>query len=239
MSKWHGFERLDFAFEGHDCILVKPRIPASGRPWIWRAEFFGAFSQADAAMAAKGYHLAYVGLSDRYGCPSAVEDMKQFHDMLVERFELAPKAALFGFSRGGLYSVNYALAHPEDVGALYLDAPVLNIRSWPGGKGAGKGAPECWEECKVCYGMDEAAAAFHDNPLDNAEKLAASGIPVLIAAGGSDHVAPYNENGLPFARRFRAAGGYVEAILKPSCGHHPHSLKDPAPIVNFLIAMTR
>src|SRR5690606_29979346 len=40
-TTWHGYERLDFIFDGRAAILVKPKSPASGHPWIWRTEFFG------------------------------------------------------------------------------------------------------------------------------------------------------------------------------------------------------
>ena len=235
MNQWRGFERLDFEFDGHACILVKPHQAAPGKPWVWRAEFFNDFAQVDEAMAHKGYHIAYVRLSDRYGCPSAVEDMEKFRRMLAEKFGLCEKANIFGFSRGGLYTVNYALTYPQYVQNLYIDAPVLDVRSWPGGKGHGIGSPKCWEECKECYGLtEENAKTFDRNPLDRAEELAKTGIPVIIVAGGADDVVPYDENGEPFVRRFRAAGGVIEEIVKPECGHHPHSLEDPTPVVEFL-----
>ena len=234
-NAWRGFPREDFEFEGHRCILVHPHEPREGRPWVWRAEFFDAFAQADEAMARAGYFIAYAGLSDRYGCPSAVRDMESFRRMLVERYSLADKPHLFGFSRGGLYAVNYALTYPERIGKLYLDAPVLDIRSWPGGKGVGKGDEACWHECLACYGLTEAAAmAFRSNPLDRAEELARLGVPVVLVAGGADGTVPYGENGLPFAARFLRAGGDIRVIVKPDCDHHPHSLEDPTPIVAFL-----
>lgn len=235
MGEWRGFERLDFEFDGHKCILVKPQKSAPGNPWVWRAEFFDAFAQVDEAMAKMGYHVAYVSLSNRYGCPSAVEDMEKFRAMLVKEYGLCEKALLFGFSRGGLYASNYALKYPRFVDKLYLDAPVMDIRSWPGGKGKGVGSPECWAGCMECYGLtEETAPDFRENPLDNAEALAATGIPVIIVAGGSDVVVPYDENGEPFAQRFKKVGGRIETIVKPECGHHPHSLEDPAPVVRFL-----
>ena len=30
-------------------------------------------------------------------------------------------------------------------------------------------------------------------------------------------------------------GGKIEVIVKPGVDHHPHSLKDPKPIVDFLM----
>lgn len=235
MSEWFGFERVDFEFEGHTCILVKPETAAPGRPWVWRAEFFGAFPQVDKVMVEKGYHIAYCSLSDRYGCPSAVEDMEVFRAMLVKRYALAEKAQIFGFSRGGLYTVNYALKYPQYVDKIYLDAPVMDVRSWPGGKGKGVGAEKCWEECKEVYGLtEETAKTFSMNPLDRSEELAATGIPVALVAGGADKVVPWEENGQPFAARFEKAGGKLLTIVKPDCDHHPHSLEDPTPVVEFL-----
>lgn len=147
-------------------------------------------------------------------------------------------AALFGFSRGGLYAFRYAVTWPEDVLALYLDAPVLDIRSWPGGKGAGIGDPACWEECKRWYCLDEHSAwFFRDNPLDRIDELVRTGIPVLLVAGEADDVVPYAENGAVMAARMAAAGGRIHVILKPGVGHHPHSLEDPAPITAFMEAL--
>ncbi len=234
-SVWRGFRREDFEFEGHKCILVHPDAPRPGNPWVWRAEFFDAFAQVDEAMARAGYHIAYVCLSNRYGCPSAVEDMESFRAMLTEKYGLSEKPLIFGFSRGALYAVNYALTYPMHTGRLYLDAPVMDIRSWPGGKGKGTGSEGCWRECLAVYGLtEETAASFDRNPLDRAAELAALDIPVVLVAGGADKTVPYDENGEPFAARFRRAGGRIRVIVKPGCDHHPHSLEDPAPVAAFL-----
>ena len=37
------------------------------------------------------------------------------------------------------------------------------------------------------------------------------------------------------AERYKKAGGNISVILKPGGDHHPHSLKDPQPIVDFLV----
>ena len=235
-NEWRGFQRDDFVFDGHDVIVVRPDTPAPGRPWVWRAEFFDAFAQVDEAMVREGYHLAYVRLSDRYGCPSAVEDMELFRAMLVEKYALRDRPHIFGFSRGALYAVNYALKYPQHTGCLYLDAPVMDIRSWPGGKGKGTGYPVQWKECLEIYGLtEEAAMTFDRNPLDRSEELAALKIPVVLVAGGSDAAVPFEENGWPFGLRFERAGGELLMIVKPACDHHPHSLNDTEPVVRFLI----
>ena len=235
IDDWKGYQRINFTAGGRQSFLVRPKEAQPGRPWIWRAEFPGAFDQADMALLEAGWHLAYHCVSDRYGCPSSIDDMKEFFDTVVPAFDLHPKTVLFGFSRGGLYACNYALRHPEDVAALYLDAPVLDIRSWPGGLGCGDGDPDCWAQCKALYGLtDDSAPGFAQNPLDQAARLAACGIPVVGVAGLADTTVPYSENLQRFTPRFRAAGGKIRVIEKPGCAHHPHSLEDPEPVVSFI-----
>lgn len=43
----------DFKLDGHECILVMPKEVHPGKPWVWRAEFFGAFDYADRALLEK------------------------------------------------------------------------------------------------------------------------------------------------------------------------------------------
>ena len=60
-------------------------------------------------------------------------------------------------------------------------------------------------------------------------------IPIVAVVGDADDVVPYAENTKPFAEKYRAAGGTIEVIVKPGINHHPHSLKDPKPFVDFLL----
>lgn len=235
-SSWKGYERIDFMLEGREGLIVFPKTFAEGRPWIWRAEFFDAFSYADMALLEQGWAIAYYRLSDMYGCPGAVERMRTFQTYVTGAYELAPKTVLFGFSRGGLYAFNYAAKYPDQVKLLYLDAPVLDMRSWPGGKGAASGGAAEWEECLAVYGeLEETESSLKGcSPLDRVEELAAGGIPVLIVAGDADIPLPIEENTLPFEKRYRELGGTIKVIMKPGVGHHPHSLEQPEPILSFI-----
>jgi len=56
-SQWIGYDRYDFLCDGRKSILVTPKEPAKGRPWVWRARFFGHQPQADLALLARGFHL--------------------------------------------------------------------------------------------------------------------------------------------------------------------------------------
>jgi hypothetical protein len=68
--------------------------------------------------------------------------------------------------------------------------------------------------------------------------LAAAKIPLLHVCGETDTVVPVAENSKLVEQRYTALGGPIELLLKPDVGHHPHSLKNCAPIVAFILKNT-
>ncbi|MEQ8339086.1 MAG: alpha/beta hydrolase, partial [Cyclobacteriaceae bacterium] len=64
------------------------------------------------------------------------------------------------------------------------------------------------------------------------------GIPMLHIVGDADEVVPVAENTTIFEERVKAAGGKIQVIHKPGIGHHPHSLENPQPIVDFALKCT-
>ena len=40
-SNWKGFKRFDFKLGDALCRVVIPKSAAKGKPWIWRARFWG------------------------------------------------------------------------------------------------------------------------------------------------------------------------------------------------------
>ena len=236
-SKWSGFDRLDFEVAGRKCFIVVPPAPADGKPWIWRTEFFGHEPQADIALIGKGFHAAYIDVQNMYGAPVALDIMDKFHAHLVKEYGLSNKPVLEGFSRGGLFTLNWAARNPDKVSCIYNDAPVCDFKSWPGGKGKGKGSTGDWANCLKVYGLtEEQALAYKLNPVDNLEPLAKAKIPLLHVAGDADKVVPIDENTRLVEKRYKELGGEIEVIAKPGVDHHPHSLKDPKPIVDFVLA---
>jgi pimeloyl-ACP methyl ester carboxylesterase len=139
-------------------------------------------------------------------------------------------------SRGGLYVYRWAALHPEKTGLIYGDAPVCDVKSWPRGKGKGKGSPRDWELFKQVFGLDEPAAmAWDQNPIDLLDPIANARIPILHVVGDADDIVPVEENTAVLMRRYQALGGLFHLISKPGVGHHPHSLEDPQPIVDWIL----
>lgn len=236
VSEWSGYRRLDFMVNGRAALLVLPKEAAKGKPWIWRTEFFGHEPQGDIALLEKGFHVAYIDMQDMYGAPVSMKHMDAMYDHLVSTYGLSNKTVLEGFSRGGLFAFNWAVLHPERAAGLYVDAPVCDFKSWPGGKGSGPGAPGDWQKLLKVYGMNEAEAlAYKKNPVDQLEPLAKAGVPILAVIGDADEVVPVKENIDLVEERYKKLGGKIEVIRKAGGKHHPHSLKDPAPIVEFVV----
>lgn len=239
-SAWNGFAQEEFIVAGRPCRLVLPKTAAPGRPWIWRTEFFGHFPQADIALLKRGFHLGYMEVSNMFGGPPAMVLMDAFHASMTKERGLAAKPVLIGLSRGGLYALNWAARHPEWVAGLYLDAPVCDFKSWPLGQGRYPGNPVEWERLKKVYGFasDAEAIAYPLNPIDNLAPIAAARIPILSVCGDADRTVPFEENTAILEQRYRQLGGSIRVILKHGVDHHPHSLDDPQPIVDFVLKCT-
>ena len=235
-SCWNGFSRHDFQLHGVRCITCEPHTARSDRAWIWRARFFDAWPAVDLALLAEGFHVAHTDVADLFGNHDALERWDRFYDLLVNTLHLHPRPILEGFSRGGLIVYNWGGTHPDRVGCIYADAPVCDIRSWPGGKGCGDGSPDAWNTCLKAYGIADAPERdVPKGPLDSLSPLAQAGIPIIHVCGDADTTVPYAENTGKLENIYRKIGGSITVIRKPACGHHPHSLQDPSRIVNFIL----
>ena len=233
------YQTNEFKFLGHDATIVFPKKSNNQRFWVWRARFWGHEPQTDLALLDKGFHIVYVDVAGLYGNDEAVHLWDRFYKYLRREYKLNRKAVLEGMSRGGLIVYNWASKNTKKVACIYADAPVCDIKSWPGGLYKGKGSANDWKLCLQVYRLDSLSVQkFNDIPLNNAVKVARARIPALHVCGLADEVVPYDENTKVLAENFRNAGGDIKLILKEGVGHHPHSLKDPKPIVDFIIDNT-
>jgi len=236
---WNGWQKQEFEVAGRKAFLILPSKTASGNPWIWRTEFFGHEPQADLALLEKGFHVAYIDMQNLYGAPIAMDAMDAMYERVTGEFKLSKQTVLEGFSRGGLFALNWAVKNPNKVACIYNDAPVCDFKSWPGGKGHGRGSPADWERLQKVYGFSEAEAIVSKlNPIEQIDALASAKIPLLHVCGATDETVPLDENSLIVKQRYDLLGGDMTLIVKPHCGHHPHSLQDPTRIVNFVLAHT-
>ncbi len=236
---FHGFQGHDFIFKERNAKIVMPKQTAIGKPWVWRARFWGHEPQADIALLERGFHLVYCDVAEMFGNDKALSIWDGFYQLLTKA-GLAKKSVMEGMSRGGVYIYRWAAKYPERVSGVYADAPVLDLKSWPGGKGRSKGSAETWDTFKrdFSFGTEGEALKFKGNPMDLTQKITKAGFPMLHVVGDADVVVPVSENTLPFEQKIKEAGGMINVIHKPGVGHHPHSLQNPKPIVDFALLAT-
>lgn len=233
---FHGYQGHVYTNKGITYYIVKPYQVAKDLPWIWRARFWGHEPQTDIALLEHGFHVVYCDVADLYGSDRAVRRWNEFYQLATDA-GLNRKVVLEGMSRGGLIVYNWAAANPDKVACIYADAPVMDFKSWPMGRGGSAGSVEDTKKLYAAYGFasEQQALDWKKNPIDHAAILAEAAIPIIHVVGDADDVVPVSENTDLFVNRLTQLGGTIKVIHKPEVGHHPHSLANPDPIVYFIL----
>tara|TARA_R110002049_G_scaffold33535_22_gene110476 strand:+ start:869 stop:2986 length:2118 start_codon:yes stop_codon:yes gene_type:complete len=238
-DNFYGYRLINFEFNKIKGKIVSPKKAAPGKPWVLRARFWGHQPQADIALLERGFHIAYCDVSNLFGSKEAIQRWDAFYTLMTSE-GLSKKVVLEGMSRGGLIIYNWAAKNPKKVACIYADAPVLDGKSWPGGKGEGKYSKGDWEGFKSVYGLStiKKESQFKGNPIHITKQITKGNYPMLHVVGETDDVVPISENTLPFEKEIKQRGGDITVISKPNNGHHPHSLQNPEAIVNFILRAT-
>lgn len=86
---------------------------------------------------------------------------------------------------------------------------------------------------------DKVACIYADNPAISPDSLAKLGalarhdIPLLHVCGSLDPL--LGKHTLVVENIYQQLGGRISMMIKEGAGHHPHSLRDPAPIADFIV----
>ena len=216
-DSWGGGHRIVFDFNGRKGWVIEPAKAAPGSPWVWTMQWMGAFLNRTGAPAlvARGWHHVHLEAFDTRADENGLRALAEFQRYLVEELGFARRANLIGMSWGGFYSVRYACAYPEAVKKIYLDAPLLCFDRFKLNIGP-------WLESRPPEGDWVSDPRM---PLNMAEKLAATGIPVYLLYGGHDQTVDPKSNCEPFVERFRKAGGEITVEKRELYGHHPHGFE--------------
>lgn len=228
---FHAYNQDSFVFDGKQARVVYPTGEANGK-WAIKTEYFGAFPETEMELLRRGWHVAYIENDNRWAENYDLKRKCEFIEFIPTRYDLKKKCAAVGMSCGGMYAVKTAALRPDLFGALYLDAPVMNLLSCPCGLGNGA---SFFDEYHSFTGRTISELLnYRDNPVDVMHVLAGNHVPIILVAGDSDKTVPYCENGLLLEQYYRSRDEMIEVHIKENCDHHPHGLKDPAIIADFL-----
>lgn len=241
VDTWHGYSRHLMTIQGCNAWVVEPKKARSGNPWAWSMYWKDLYLDRTGVLQLleEGFYYLFIDIGKTYGCPSSLKPFDALYAAVTAE-GLAPKGTLIGISQGGLYAYNWASQNPDKVVCIYGDAPVCDFKSWPAGIGQGQRKIDDWTALIQCYGFkDEAEAlAWPKNPIDNLESLAKARIPLIHVVGDVDNTVPVSENTAIIEERYKALKGEITVFHKPTVGHHPHGIDNPAPLVDLILRYT-
>ena len=233
---WNGFECIEFDFEGYEATVVFPKVKAEKPVLAVKTEYFNAFPETEITLLEKGFYLGYIDNKNRWGVDEDLDRKARFVEYVTEKYNLGKKCVPVGMSCGGLIAIKFAAKYPELTACLYLDAPVLNYMSCPCGFGRGNALSANNDEILNALEISmPQLLAYRDMPLDKLPQLVENRIPVVLVAGDSDSVVPFEENGVFLQKAYENTGIDLEVYIKAGCDHHPHGLEDVSPVVNFIL----
>jgi len=221
VTTYNGYTEYDFTIAGRATKLVVPKTALPSKPWIWRCRFWDHWPEVDKALLAMGYHLVYLDIIEWHGAPISIGWWNQYYDLLTNYYGFNKKCVLEGMSRGGLTIFQWALQKPNAVQAMYADAVVADLRTYPG-----------FAELQRTYGFKDSAEykAYTGHPVDNLKILADVKVPIFLVVGDQDNL--YARN-MILESRYRALSGPIQVTVKPGVGH-THGLPSPKPIVDYV-----
>ena len=230
--EWNGFSGYEFEFEGLPAKIIKPSGKPNGK-WLLKAEYFDAFPNTEIELLKRGWHLAYNQNYNRWAEDLDLQRKSAFISYVSNAFALDEKCVLVGMSCGGLYSVKLAALSPEKIRGIYLDVPVMNLLSCPANLGKASGVT--FEEYTHFTGRTLVEMlSYREHPIDKMHILAAHKIPIVMVAGDSDGVVPYDENGALLENYYKKLGLPIDVFLKKGSDHHPHGLENPCIVADII-----
>ena len=237
-TKWMEYPCRKLVFEDHDAIIVYPDTEKANGYLAVKTEYWGAFPEAaEILLLEKGFYLCYIKNGNRWGTNVDLDRKARFIRFVQHEYGLKEKCVPIGMSCGGLIAIKLAARYPELIKCMYLDAPVLNYMSCPCGFGVGN--PLSTDNSEIlqalCLRNISQLLAYRDMPLDKLDILTNYRIPVVMVAGDNDKVVPFCENGIFLQEAYRNADVELEVYIKPGCDHHPHGLKNPTAVINFIL----
>ena len=227
-DSFYGYPCATFTLNGHECKVVKPKRAAKGHPWIWRARFWGHEPQTDISLLEHGFHVVYSDVAELLGNDEAISRWNNFYKILHDG-GLGQKAVLEGMSRGGIYMYNWAAVNPTKVACTYADNALLDLQFWSDST-----------LLKTDFNLKQVKdlEALKASPLDKVSQIVAGKYPMLHLSADEDEALDPSKNTLLFEQKVKALGGSITVIHKPGFKHHPHSLPNPQPIVDFILKST-
>jgi hypothetical protein len=215
-TSWHGFDRFDYLMD-EAALTVKPIKAAPD-------EKNGIKGQA------KG-RLHCVVVVPKEAAPSKPWSWRGRY------FDHEPQAEIELLQRG--FHIGFIQSDPGkqwDAWYTFLteEHGLSKKPAFVGMSGGGRNA-FTWATANP----DKVSCIYADNPLITRESLMKLGelaqrdVPLLLICGSLDPL--LGNHTLPVESVYQQFGGRISLMIKDGAGHHPHSLRDPTAIADFIV----
>jgi len=236
---WHGFDRYDFvmdmqtlavtpfkALAGEEpgnlgesdkgqlrCVVVVPKQAAPGNPWSWRGVYWNHQPQAEVELLRRGFHIAYISVDPKPGSSAELN----VDDLMDE----------LGMSRRAMSEWDAWYAH---LTGRY------GLSKRPAFVGMSRGG--IFEFKWATANPDKVSCIYADNPgmeseaFEKLRDLVRADVPVLQVCGSIDPLLGTYASAIEAI--YQQLGGRISMMVKDGYAHHPHSLRNPKPIADFI-----
>lgn len=118
-------DRYSFDLRGVEGAIniIVPRLPALGKPWVFRADSVTREEVVDVALLAKGFHIVTGPVPYNGDGPSLASWNSVYKILTDNGFSKKPVLEGIGGAAGEAYA--WAIANPDKVSCLYGENPVL------------------------------------------------------------------------------------------------------------------
>ena len=120
------YDRYSFELSGVEgaITVIVPKTAASGKPWVFRAEFVPRDAVVDLALLAKGFHIVTGPVPFNADGPMLAHWNAVYKHLVAHGFSAKPVMEGAGRSAGEAYA--WALENPDKVACIYGENPVLH-----------------------------------------------------------------------------------------------------------------
>jgi pimeloyl-ACP methyl ester carboxylesterase len=216
-TSWHGFDRYDFLMDESD-LTVKPHKA-------------GADESNAVKTSVKG-HLRCVVVAPQQPTPGNPWSWRGYY------FDHEPQAEIELLKRGFHIGFIWCDAgKPWDAWYKFL-TETHGLSKRPAFIGMSRGGRNAYTWATA--NPDKVSCIYADNPAISREALATLGglakadVPLLHICGSLDPI--LGNHTLVAESVYQQLGGRISVLIKDGAAHHPHSLRDPKPIADFIEA---
>jgi pimeloyl-ACP methyl ester carboxylesterase len=212
---WHGFDRYDWLMD-ESTLAIKPYKPAANEGNAVRDQVKG--------------QLRCVVVAPKHAAPGNPWSWRGYY------FDHEPQTEIELLKRG--FHIGYVqcdAGKPWDAWYEFLTEK-HGLSKKPAFIGMSRGGRNAYTWATA--NPDKVSCIYADNPAVSREAiarlaaLAKSDVPVLHVCGSLDPI--LGNHTLVVESDYQQLGGRISVMIKDGAAHHPHSLRDPKPLADFI-----